>query len=220
EGHPVPKYKYTDAATGSLGQGLSVGAGLALVAKRERYGSKTYVLTGDGELAEGQIWEAANFAADEKLDNLVAILDINRLGQSQETMFGHHIKEYVKKFKAFDFEVITINGHNYKEIEEALEATQKPNGKPFAIIAKTFKGYGVSFLKNKDGWHGKALKKEELDKALKGLGPINDDLRFELKKPTQTKLPSKAGITTAQTSSFKQEKEYATREVFGDELAK
>ena len=220
EGHPVPKYKYADAATGSLGQGLSVGAGLALVAKREGYGSKTYVLTGDGELAEGQIWEAANFAAHEKLDNLVAILDINRLGQSQETMFGHHIKEYVKKFKAFDFEVMTINGHNYKEIEEALEATQKPNGKPFAIIAKTFKGYGVSFLKNKDGWHGKALKKEELDKALKGLGPIDDDLRFELKKPAQTKLPAKAGITTATTTSFEEGKEYATREVFGDELAK
>ena len=220
EGHPVPKYKYAEAATGSLGQGLSVGAGLALVAKREGYGSKTYVLTGDGELAEGQIWEAANFAAHEKLDNLVAILDINRLGQSQETMFGHRIREYVKKFKAFDFEVITINGHNYEEINQALQATQQPNGKPFAIIAKTFKGYPISFLKNKDGWHGKALKKEELEKALKQLEPINDSLHFELKKPTQTKLPSKAGITTAQTSSFKQEKEYATREVFGDELAK
>jgi len=220
EGHPVPKYKYAEAATGSLGQGLSVGAGLALVAKREGYGSKTYVLTGDGELAEGQIWEAANFAAHEKLDNLVAILDINRLGQSQETMFGHRIREYVKKFKAFDFEVITINGHNYEEINQALQATQQPNGKPFAIIAKTFKGYPISFLKNKDGWHGKALKKEELEKALKQLEPINDSLHFELKKPTQTKLPSKAGITTAQTSNFKQEKEYATREVFGDELAK
>jgi len=220
EGHPVPKYKYADAATGSLGQGLSVGAGLALVSKREGYGSKTYVLTGDGELAEGQIWEAANFAAHEKLDNLVAILDINRLGQSQETMFGHRIREYVKKFKAFDFEVITINGHNYEEINQALLATQHPNGKPFAIIAKTFKGYPISFLKNKDGWHGKALKKEELEKALKQLEPINDDLRFELQHPEQTRLPSKAGTTTAQTSDFKQEKEYATREVFGDELAK
>ena len=220
EGHPVPKYKYADAATGSLGQGLSVGAGLALVSKREGYGSKTYVLTGDGELAEGQIWEAANFAAHEKLDNLVAILDINRLGQSQETMFGHHIREYVKKFKAFDFEVITINGHNYEEINQALQAVQKANGKPFAIIAKTFKGYPISFLKNKDGWHGKALKKEELEKALKQLEPIDDNLRFELKKPVQTKLPSKAGVTTAKTSDFEQGKEYATREVFGDVLAK
>jgi len=219
EGHPVPNYKYADAATGSLGQGLSVGAGLALVAKREGYGTKTYVLTGDGELAEGQIWEAANFAAHEKLDNLVAILDINRLGQSQETMFGHHIREYVKKFKAFDFEVITINGHNYEQINQALQETQRPNGRPFAIIAKTFKGYPISFLKNKDGWHGKALKKEELEKALKQLEPINDDLRFELKKPAQAKLPSRAGATTAKTSEFEQGKQYATREVFGDVLA-
>src|SRR6478736_6485112 len=204
EGHPVPTYKYAEAATGSLGQGLSVGAGLALVAKREGYGSKTYVLTGDGELAEGQIWEAANFAAHEKLDNLVAILDINRLGQSQETMFGHHINEYVRKFEAFDFEVIEIDGHNYKEINQALQATQKPAGKPFAIVAKTFKGHGISFLENKDGWHGKALKKEELEKALKELEPINDNLRFELKKPAQEKLPSKAGTTTARTSDFEQ----------------
>src|SRR3954464_10217238 len=135
EGHPVPKYVYAEAATGSLGQGLSVGAGLALVAKREGYGSKTYVLTGDGELAEGQIWEAANFAAHEKLDNLVVVLDINRLGQSQETMFGHHIDEYVRKFEAFDFEVIEIDGHNYEEINQALQAAQKPSGKPFAIVA-------------------------------------------------------------------------------------
>ena len=220
EGHPVPKYKYAEAATGSLGQGLSVGSGLALVAKREGYGSKTYVLTGDGELAEGQIWEAANFAAHEKLDNLVAILDINRLGQSQETMFGHHINEYVRKFEAFDFEVIEIDGHNYEEINQALQATQKPSGKPFAIVAKTFKGHGISFLENKDGWHGKALKKEELEKALKELGPISDDLRFQLKKPKQTKLPQETSNKATTDLSFEQGKEYATREVFGDVLAK
>src|SRR5687768_2631264 len=186
EGHPVPTYKYAEAATGSLGQGLSVGAGLALAAKREGYGGKTYVLTGDGELAEGQIWEAANFAAHEKLDNLIAILDINRLGQSQETMFGHRIEEYVRKFKAFDFEVIEIDGHNYEEIDRAIQTAQRPAGKPFAIVAKTFKGHGISFLENKDDWHGKALKKEELEKALKELAPVDDNLRFQLKKPKQT----------------------------------
>lgn len=220
EGHPVPKYKYAEAATGSLGQGLSVGAGLALTAKREGFESKTYVLTGDGELAEGQIWEAANFAAHEKLDNLIAILDINRLGQSQETMFGHHTEEYVRKFKAFDFEVIAIDGHNYEEINHALQATQKPAGKPFAIVAKTFKGHGISFLENKDGWHGKALKKEELEKALKELGPVNDELRFQLKKPQQTKLPEKTKTIFEPAISFEQGKEYATREVFGEVLTK
>ena len=219
EGHPVPKYKFAEAATGSLGQGLSIGAGLALVAKRENYQSKIYVLTGDGELAEGQIWEAANFAAHEKLDNLVVMLDINRLGQSQETMFGHHVEEYVKKFEAFNFEVISIDGHNYEEIDQAFKRAQQAAGKPFAIIAKTYKGHGVSFVENKDGWHGKALKKEELEKALKELAPIDDGLRFQLKKPPQIKLPQENIDITAASPSFEKGKEYATREVFGDILA-
>jgi transketolase len=218
EGHPVPAYPFAEAATGSLGQGLSVGAGLALAAKREGHRNKTYVLTGDGELAEGQIWEAANFSAHEKLDNLVAILDINRLGQSQETMFGHHLEEHVRKFTAFDFEVIAIDGHNYEEINKALEASQKPNGKPFAIIAKTFKGHGISFIENKDGWHGKALKKEELEKAMKELGPVDDNLRFQLKKPAIMKLPGKLPGQQDPGLRFEQGKEYATREVFGEVL--
>jgi transketolase len=220
EGHPVPAFKYAEAATGSLGQGLSIGAGLALASKREGLGNKIYVLTGDGELAEGQIWEAANFAAHEKLDNLVAILDINRLGQSQETMFGHHIDEYINKFKAFDFEVISIDGHNYEEIDKAFQTVQKPNGKPYAIIAKTFKGHGVSFLENKDGWHGKALKKDELEKALKELEPINDNLRFSLIRTQQTKLPQQLDKVSKTAMSFEPKKEYATREVFGEVLAK
>src|SRR6059058_2631357 len=121
EGHPVPSFVYTEAATGSLGQGLSVGAGLALIARRENLGNKTYVLLGDGELAEGQVWEAANFASHYDLNNLIAILDINRLAQSQETMFGHHIENYIKRFQGFGFEVIAINGHNYSEIDDALK---------------------------------------------------------------------------------------------------
>src|SRR5437867_4099797 len=130
EGHPVPKFAYTEAATGSLGQGLSVGAGLAWLAKREN------------------------------LDNLVAILDINRLAQSQETMFGHDIEKYVNRFQSFGFEVIAIDGHDLAQIDKAFDsATKNANGKPHAIIAKTFKGKGISFLENKDGWHGKPLKK-------------------------------------------------------------
>ena len=221
EGHPVPRYPYAEAATGSLGQGLSVGAGLALLAKREGLPFKTYVLTGDGELAEGQVWEAANLAAHEKLDNLVAILDINRLAQSQETMFGHHIDEYVNRFRAFDFEVIAIDGHNFEEITHALDlATGNTNGKPYAIVAKTFKGRGVSFLENKEGWHGKALKKEELEKALAELAPINDSLRFELKKPQKVELTKKISTPATVDMSFEKDKEYATREVFGEVLVK
>jgi transketolase len=217
EGHPVPKFKYTEAATGSLGQGLSVGAGLALIGKREKLPFKTYVVLGDGELAEGQIWEAANFAAYHKLDNLIAILDINRLAQSGETMFGHHLKEYSGRFKAFGFEVIEIDGHNLEEIDKALEkAHNNANGKPVAIVAETIKGKGVSFLEDKEGWHGKILKPEELEYALEELGNIDESLRFELKMTAKTESADNPQEQSFSKLKFDKNKEYATREVFGE----
>ena len=219
QGHPVPKFKYSEAATGSLGQGLSVGAGLALLAKRESLPYKTYVLTGDGELAEGQIWEAANFASYHNLDNLIALLDINRFAQSGETMFGHHMEQYAKRFESFGFEVAVIDGHNYEEIDRALsDAVNNKTSRPYAIIAKTLKGKGVSFIENKDGWHGKALKKEELEKALKELGNVNDTLKFNLKKPSQQKAAVITATIEKANNDFDKMKEYATREVFGDVL--
>ena len=219
QGHPVPKFKYAEAATGSLGQGLSVGAGLALLAKRENLPYKTYVLTGDGELAEGQIWEAANFASYHKLDNLIALLDINRFAQSGETMFGHHMEQYAKRFESFGFEVAVIDGHNYEEIDRALsDAVNNKTSRPYAIIAKTLKGKGVSFIENKDGWHGKALKKEELEKALKELGNVNDTLKFNLKKPSHQKAAVITATIEKANNDFDKMKEYATREVFGDVL--
>lgn len=217
EGHPTPRYVYAEAATGSLGQGLSVGAGLALLAKRENLPYKTYVLMGDGELAEGQVWEAANFASYHKLDNLVAILDINRLGQSGETMFGYQLESYVNRFQAFGFEVIVIDGHNFEEADNALhQAFNNKSGKPFAIVAKTVKGKGISFLENKEGWHGKPLNKEELQKALQELGEVDDSLRFNLKKPAETKLPQLDLPDITIDIPFDKNKEYATREVFGE----
>ena len=219
QGHPVPKFKYSEVATGSLGQGLSVGAGLALLAKRENLPYKTYVLTGDGELAEGQIWEAANFASYHNLDNLIALLDINRFAQSGETMFGHHMEQYAKRFESFGFEVAVIDGHNYGEIDRALsDAVNNKTSRPYAIIAKTLKGKGVSFIENKDGWHGKALKKEELEKALKELGNVNDTLKFNLKKPSQQKAAVITATVDSANNDFDKKKEYATREVFGDVL--
>jgi transketolase len=221
EGHPTPKFVYAEAATGSLGQGLSVGAGLALLAKREDLPTKTYVLLGDGELAEGQVWEAANFASFHQLNNLIAILDINRLAQSGETMFGHHMEKYVDRFKGFGFEVISINGHNFEEIISAFEtAVNNKTNKPIAIVAETIKGKGISFLEDKEGWHGKALKKEELQKALAELGDINDELRFNFKKPSQVKFTEDETEHIAIDLPFEKDKEYATREVFGDVLVK
>lgn len=222
EGHPVPKFRYAEAATGSLGQGLSVGAGLALAAKREKLPYTTYVLCGDGELAEGQVWEAANFASYHQLNNLIAILDINRLAQSGETMFGHHMEQYEHRFRAFNFRVITIDGHNYEEIDNAFEqAHNNTNQQPVAIIARTIKGKGVSFVEDKDGWHGKALKEEDLKKALDELGPINDNVRFNLRKPTQTSVANadSSQMNTSVHLDFDNAKSYATREVFGQALA-
>ncbi len=221
EGHPTPKFVYAEAATGSLGQGLSVGAGLALLAKRENLPAKTYVLLGDGELAEGQVWEAANFASFHKLNNLVAILDINRLAQSGETMFGHHMEKYVDRFKGFGFEVISINGHDMEAIINAFEkAVNNKTDRPVAIVAETVKGKGISFLEDKDGWHGKALKKDELQKALIELGNIDDTLRFNFKKPEQVEFTEEETEHVDIDLSFEKDKEYATREVFGDALVK
>lgn len=223
EGHPTPEFPYTDAATGSLGQGLSVAAGLAYFGKQADLGITAYCLMGDGELAEGQVWEASNFASHHNLDNLVTIADINRLGQSQETMFGHHIEEYDRRFKAFGFETIVIDGHNLEEIDNALRfAKEKKNGKPFVIIAKTYKGYGISFLKDKESMHGKPLKKDELEKALVELGDIDDSLKFTLKKPPvfEPKGESRGAPDTSLKLEYKIGEEIATREVYGKILAK
>src|SRR5579859_5300937 len=231
EGHPTPLFSYSEAATGSLGQGLSVGAGMAIGLQKETILQKKpyiYVLLGDGEMAEGQIWEAANFASHYHLQNLIAIVDVNRFGQSEETMFGHNIEKYTQRFKAFDWEIISIDGHNFEEIEKALTtATQNTSGKPYAIIAKTFKGRGVSFLENKDNWHGKPLPKDLLEKALEELGPLPDDsVIFSLRKPEQSFIIERpTGEVISDSSSLQTEKyaigdEVATREVYGKTLAK
>lgn len=217
EGHPSMYYPFTDAATGSLGQGLSIGAGLAYVGKHEGRKMKSYVLLGDGELAEGQIWEACNFASYYKLDNLVAIADINRLGQSQETMFGHDIEKYVQRFRAFGFETVAVDGHDFSEIDSAFQKAHKNKGKPFAIVAKTKKGQGISFLADKDGWHGKAISKEDLVKALAELGEVDESLRFTLRKPTKVSVLSKKSKSKGLT--YQVGEEIATREVYGRVLS-
>lgn len=221
EGHPTSKFPYSEAATGSLGQGLSVGAGLALLAKREKLPYRTFVLLGDGELAEGQNWEAANFASFYKLDKLIAIADVNRLGQSQETMFGHHIEKYIARFTSFGFEAIAIDGNNLFEVDKAFKlATDNNTGKPFVIIAKTFKGKGVSFLENKDNWHGKPLKKEDLEKALAELGTVDDGLKFKLKKPQKLQLPQKIKSPENLKINYTKDQLHATREVYGQAITR
>lgn len=221
QGHPVSRFEHCDAATGSLGQGLSVGAGLALIAKKDKIPNKTYVLMGDGELAEGQVWEAANFISFHQLHNLVAIADINCMGQSGKTMFGHDLEKYADRFRSFGFEVVTINGHDIKECSDALQfADNNLVGKPVVIIMETIKGKGISFLEDKEGWHGKALDKQQLQKALDELGSTDDDLHFDLKKPVKTKIARVQKIFGVDSLRFDKGSELGIREAFGASLVR
>src|SRR3954463_7263998 len=170
EGHPTPRLPFADVATGSLGQGLSVGCGMALCARLDKLDYRTYVLMGDGEIAEGAVWEAASLAGINKLNNLIGIIDVNRLGQSQETAFGHNVDAYKKRFEAFGWRTEEIDGHDLDEIMEVLAAVGL-GSQPLVILAKTLKGAGISFIQDKENWHGKPLSREEADRAIAELRP-------------------------------------------------
>src|SRR6202162_3320858 len=171
EGHPTPRIHGVDAATGSLGQGLSVGSGHAIGARTDKSPTRVYVLMGDGEMAEGQVWEAAEFAGHYKLDNVTVLADVNALGQSEPTMYQHDLEVYRKKFEAQGFDTEAIDGHDVNAVLTALDRAKATKGRPQAIIARTIKGHGVDFVAGKLHWHGKALSKDELAKALQEIGP-------------------------------------------------
>ena len=170
QGHPDMKHiPGVDMSSGSLGQGLSAAVGMALAAKRDGKDYRVFAMCGDGEIEEGQIWEAAMFAGFKKLDNLTVIVDNNNLqidGSIDEVCSPYPIPE---KFEAFGFNVISIDGHDFDAIEDAFAKAKATTGKPTAIIAKTVKGKGVSFMENQCGWHGKAPNDEEFETALKDL---------------------------------------------------
>lgn len=218
EGHSTTAFKYVEASTGSLGQGLSIGVGIALNAKYiDKLPYKTYVLLGDSEMAEGSQWEAIQIASYYKLDNLIGILDVNRLGQRGETMYGHDVACYEKRISSFGWETIVIDGHSLKEIISAYEHAIKVNGMPVMIIAKTIKGKGVSFAEDKDGWHGKALKKEDLNRALKELGVVDKAVRGSIAMPDDLK-PEEKLPQAIQEPSYPDGKPVATRKAYGNAL--
>ena len=158
EGHPTPRLNFVDVATGSLGQGLSVAAGMAYVGKYvDKSPYRVYCLIGDGESAEGSIWEALSFASLYKLDNLVAIFDINRLGQSEATAFGHDMKLYQQRLESFGFNAIVVDGHDVTVLANSFEQAANTSGKPTAILAQTYKGKGFPDIEDKLNWHGKPL---------------------------------------------------------------
>ncbi len=188
EGHPTPAFPYTEAATGSLGQGLSIGAGMAINAKYlDKLPYKTYVLLGDSEMAEGSQWEAMEIASYYKLDNLIGIIDVNALGQRGRTMYEHDTDVYEQRIRAFGWETIVIDGHNLQEVFDAYRKAENVKDKPVMIIAKTLKGKGVSFLEDKEGWHGKALGPDDLKKALAEIGEVDTSMKVELAMPENLK---------------------------------
>lgn len=214
EGHPMPSpfEPSIKVASGSLGQGLSIGLGMALAMKMQQRTSQVYVLLGDSEMAEGSIYEAAELASYYKANNLCAILDMNRLGQRGETMIGYNSEAYKKRFKSFGWSVITVDGHSIPQIIRAFKkARRRP--KPILIVAKTIKGKGVSFMENKDGWHGRALNKEEYSSALKEI-PVFPLPKFHIKHPKKTILkiskPKKLN-----SLKFSLGEMVATREAYG-----
>ncbi len=183
QGHPTPQIPWVDVATGSLGQGLPIGVGVALAGKYlDRLPYRVWVLCGDSEMAEGSMWEAFQHASFYKLDNLVAILDMNRLGQTRETMDGWHGEHYEARARAFGWHTVQIDGHDPEQIDQAYAEALEQTGTPTLIIAKTKKGRGVSFLEDVDGMHGKPVSPDQVDAALEELGGTND-LLVEVRKP-------------------------------------
>jgi len=220
EGHPTLRLPFVDVATGSLGQGLSVGAGMARAARLDKLDYNTYVLLGDGEIAEGSVWEAASFAGIYKLNNLIAIVDANRLGQSEATAFGHDIGVYAKRFDAFGWRVEVIDGHDIEEIVEVLSGVGLDD-KPLVLIAKTYKGAGVSFLQDQDGWHGKPLNKEEADKAIAELQPSSKSgIGVPIPAPNQLPAPANTVPASYPPLNYKLGDKVATREAYGIALAR
>lgn len=220
EGHPSVAFPHVEAATGSLGQGLSIGVGMALNAKYlDRLPYRTYVLLGDSEMAEGSVWEAVAIAAHYRLDNLVAVIDVNRLGQRGETMYGHDLSAYERRLGAFGWETYTIDGHSYPALLSAYREAARVSGRPVAVIARTIKGKGVSFLEDVNGWHGKALSRLELERALGELGPVDHTVRGEITRPAHL-LPPTPESQPAPPPAYEPGQKVATRKAFGTALAR
>jgi len=220
QGHPTPQIPWVDVATGSLGQGLPIGVGVALAGKYlDRLPYRVWVLCGDSEMAEGSMWEAFQHAAFYKLDNLTAILDMNRLGQTRETMDGWHGDHYAARAEAFGWHAVQIDGHDPEQIDQAYaEALDQPDG-PTLIIAQTRKGRGVSFLEDVDGMHGKPVSEDQEQAALDELGDA-DNLLVEVRKPDPGSGENfTAGLTGAlNLPTWEVGDEEATRGAYGAAL--
>lgn len=234
EGHPTPRFAYNEAATGSLGQGLAIGVGMALAARQDNRNYHTYVMIGDGELAEGSVWEGAELASHYKLTNLTGIIDCNRFGQSGESIHGHDVERYAKKFEAFGWQTLIIDGHSITEIIKSLDQALATTDRPTMIVAKTLKGYGLEGVENLIGWHGKPFKANEAPIMIERLKERFDVKNHQLEQPSLPliKSPLKAKsngserasitinlATDPNASNFAADKKIATRKAYGYALA-
>ena len=221
EGHPTPRLPFVDVATGSLGQGLGVGVGLAVGARMLGTDARVFVVLGDGEMAEGSVWEAAQMASHEKVENLVAIVDVNALGQSGPTMLGHDLKTYQRRLAAFGWRVNVIDGHDMKQVTAALRRATRGRGAPTAIVARTVKGKGLGDeVEGKEGWHGKPLPPDmaerviaSLESRLHRLPP--PPIRRPRRRVGKTPLPAPQPIAGKPPTG-----EIATRQAYGEALVR
>ncbi|HEY1510918.1 MAG TPA: transketolase [Solirubrobacteraceae bacterium] len=215
EGHPTPRIPPTDVATGSLGQGLPIGVGLAIAAKKlDRLPYRTWVLCGDSEMAEGSIWEAFQHAAWAGLDNLTAIVDVNRLGQTRETMLGWDMDGYRARAEAFGWNAIVIDGHDVEAIDQAFTEAIGTTGRPTVVLAKTKKGRGVKAVEDQPGKHGKPL--DDPEEAIRELGGARD-LTVQVAKP-EPGTPHRFETEGGELPSWELGEEVATRQAYGEAL--
>jgi transketolase len=223
EGHPTPRLSFVDVATGSLGQGICAAIGTALNARRIGSAYRTYVLLGDGEMAEGSVWEAANAAIHYKLDNLCGVIDVNALGQSQHTQFSHNMEEIAARWRAFEWHTIVVDGHSIEALQQAFAEARATSGRPTMILARTLKGKGLAAIEGKDGWHGKALKKgEETDKAVAELEAqkVAGAAKPAIAGPRSSGGPEPAAdYSKVAAPAYKKGDVVATREAWGVALA-
>nr|XP_003216952.1 PREDICTED: transketolase-like protein 1 [Anolis carolinensis] len=223
EGHPTPRLPFVDVATGSLGQGLGAACGMAYTGKYfDKASYRVYCLMGDGESSEGSVWEALQFGFHYKLDNLVAIFDVNRLGQSEAAPLKHDTDMYRKRCEAFGWNTYVVDGHNVEELCRALWQASQQKGKPTAIVAKTFKGRGISGVEDADNWHGKPIPKDKVESVLNSIqSQIQTNKVFSIQPPAQD-VPeiSYKDIKMPSPPAFKIGEKVATRKAYGLALAK
>ena len=216
EGHPTPLIPWVDVATGSLGQGLPIGVGMALAAKYlEKLPTRVWVLCGDSEMAEGSMWEAFEHASHFELDNLTAIIDVNRLGQRGETMVGWNLDRYVARAEAFGWNAIEVDGHDVEAIDDAFSRAVATTGSPTVVVARTKKGKGVAAVEDENGFHGKPL--DDADAAIAELGGLRD-IHVDVAKPDAAPTRDDRSARL-ELPRYEMGAEVATRKAYGDALA-